>query len=130
MDKKKTLATLAFCLSTSQVCVANDYVDLRTLQILEEEGISYEEFLLQNGTAETSAGNYSRHSISTGNYSRHSISNANYSRHSISAGNYSRHSISNANYSRHSISGGMPAMGESELVMPAPISSVRDDQEF
>lgn len=118
MDKKTTLATLAFCLSTAQAWGTSHEVDLQTLQLLEEESISYEEFNL--AYKPSVGGNYSRHSISDGNYSRHSISSGNYSRHSISDGNYSRHSISSSNYSRHSISGFMPAM-DGEGVIPAPI---------
>lgn len=128
MDKKTTLATLAFCLTTTQAHgstassdVAAHDADLRTLQILEEESIPYEEFQI---AVKPGSGNYSRHSISSGNYSRHSISSSNYSRHSISSGNYSRHSISSSNYSRHSISGAPYSLEETGLVIPEPVNAL------
>lgn len=104
MDSKQTLAALAILLGGTQVAAASDNLDLRTLQLLQEEGISADEFEAQM-FAPQARGNYSNHSISDANYSNHSISNANYSNHSISEGNYSNHSISAANYSNHSISG-------------------------
>ena len=127
MDSKQTLAALAILLGGTQVAAAADNVDLRTLQLLREEGVSFEEF--EEGMFSPQArGNYSNHSISSGNYSNHSISSANYSNHSISDGNYSNHSISAANYSNHSISGRvMPLSRRGEI--PAPVVSAEFDAE-
>ena len=122
MDKKATLATLAFCLGAGQAHAASGparEVDLRTLQLLEEESISYEEF--QIAVQPMGRGTYSNHSISSGNYSNHSISSANYSNHSISAGNYSNHSISSATYSNHSLSGAPFSLRETGMNIPGPV---------
>lgn len=126
MDKKTTLATIAFCLSTAQAYGSTQEVDLQTLQLLQEERVSVEEF--NQAYRPSAGGNYSRFSISDGNYSRFSISNSNYSRFSISDGNYSRFSISDSNYSRFSISGAMPPMN-AEGAIPQPVSHVGEDPE-
>lgn len=129
MDKKKTLATLAFCISAGQAHAAGNDVDLQTLQLLDEESISYQNYQTISGTAQPNAGNYSRHGISSGNYSRHGISAGNYSRHGISAGNYSRHGISAGSYSRHGISGAPMSVNTSATMIPAPIVETDDLQE-
>ena len=119
MDKKQTILTLAMALGTSQIAAASTDVDLRTLQLLKEEGISYDEFTRQMA-ATPMGGNYSNFSISDGNYSNFSISDSNYSNFSISDGNYSNFSISSSNYSNFSISGRAPALKETRE-MPAPL---------
>ena len=121
MDSKQTLAALAILLGGTQVAAAADNVDLRSLQLLQEEGVSPEEFEAEMFSPQA-RGNYSSHSISSGNYSSHSISSANYSSHSISAGNYSSHSISSATYSSHSISGRVVPLTR-EGAIPAPVLS-------
>lgn len=130
MNKTKTLATLAFCLSAGRVHAANNDVDLQTLQLLEEESISYQNYQNLNAPVRPSdAGNYSRFGISSGNYSRFGISSGNYSRFGISSGNYSRFGISSSNYSRFGISGAPAAINNSATMIPAPIVSSDDIQE-
>jgi hypothetical protein len=122
MDKKTTLATLAFCLGAGQAHAATGparEVDLRTLQLLAEESISYDEFQLAVQT--NGSGTYSNHSISSGTYSNHSISSATYSNHSISSGTYSNHSISAATYSNHSISGAPFSLRDTNVEIPGPV---------
>jgi len=105
MDKKHVLAALALCLgATGQAFADSKDLDIRTLKLLEEEGISPAEFKASFHVKE-GKGNYSNFSISDGNYSNFSISDANYSNFSISDGNYSNFSISDSNYSNFSISG-------------------------
>jgi hypothetical protein len=105
MDKKQVLAALALCLGTTGQAYADSKdLDIRTLKLLQEEGISPAEFKASFHVKEGN-GNYSNFSISDGNYSNFSISSGNYSNFSISDGNYSNFSISDANYSNFSISG-------------------------
>lgn len=123
---QSALAALAICMAASHgaPALANDEVDLQSLQLLREESISEDEFYAayaKQGPRVMAAGNYSRMGISSGNYSRMGISSGNYSRMGISSSNYSRMGISGGNYSRMGISGS-PAFVEegSGAVMPAP----------
>lgn len=125
MDKKTTLAALAFCLATGRAFGASSEIDLKTLQLLKEEGVSTEEFERAflgkhaPGAQPKSLGNYSDFSVSDGNYSDFSISDANYSDFSISDGNYSDFSISAQNYSDFSLSGDAVTVSSNHPI-PAP----------
>jgi len=81
-------------------------LDLESLQLLQENGISFEEFDHAMVGPQASSGNYSAHGISSGNYSAHGISSGNYAAHGISSGNYSAHGLSSGNYSAHGVSSG------------------------
>lgn len=111
MDKKTTLAALAFCLATGRTVAAQQQaIDLKTLQLLQEEGVSTEEFERAflgrhaKGEKPASLTTYSSFSLSDSNYSSFSLSDANYSSFSLSAANYSSFSLSDSNYSSFSLS--------------------------
>lgn len=130
---QKALAALALCMAAanSAPALAQDEVDLQSLQLLREESISEAEFYAayaKNPQAFASGGNYSRSGISSGNYSRSGISSGNYSRSGISAANYSRSGLSSGNYSRSGISGAPMFSEQGSGSIVGPVVSFEDEQ--
>lgn len=132
-DTQKALAALALCVAAAQSApaLAQDEVDLQTLQLLREESISEADFYAayaKNPAAFASNGNYSRSGISSGNYSRSGISSGNYSRSGISSANYSRSGLSSGSYSRSGISGAPMFREEGAGALIGPSVSFDDEQ--
>ena len=126
-DKLKIIAAaaLVFGANTLMAKPQNNLkdIDLESLQLMQETGISFEEFDRTMLGRNNDTGNYSAHGISDGNYSAHGISSGNYSAHGISDGNYSAHGISNGNYSAHGVSGVTLDINHAAPNIPSPALS-------
>jgi|GEM_PF-3013588 len=133
------LAAFTFIMQ-STAAMAQQEVDLRTLQLLREEAMPDKDFYAffneRNNAAtrpivtgnsysrqSVTGGSYTRQTITGSSYTRQTITGSSYTRQSITDSSYTRQSITNGSYSRQSITGGNLVEPSSGQPVPGPIVS-------
>jgi hypothetical protein len=125
---KKTLAGMIFCVSASSVASASNDVSIRALELLNENRISYDEFVKLASPVHPMVGTWSNASVTDGTWSNLSISNSTWSNVGVTGGSWSNLSLTDSTWSNMTITGDASNPVNDQGNVPQPIISKGIDQ--